>query len=71
MRFRFAAALVSALLPAALVAQTHPNVAPGTPSPDPRVGLKAGITDAAQAAWNLRLVSNTPAAEPFRAAPGD
>jgi hypothetical protein len=70
-RFPFAAALASVLLPAALVAQTHPNVAPGTPSPDPRVGLKAGITDAAQAAWNLRLVSNTPAAEPFRAAPGD
>ena len=70
-RFPFAAALASVLLPAALAAQTHPNVAPGTPSPDPRVGLKAGITDAAQAAWNLRLVSNTPAAEPFRASPGD
>ena len=30
------------------------------PSPDPRVGLKAGLRDAAEAAWNLRLVSNTP-----------
>ncbi len=64
-------ARASVLLPAALHAQAHRNVAPGTPSPDPRVGLRAGITDAGEAAWNLRLVSNTPAAEPFRVAPGD
>jgi len=71
-RFPIAAALVTVLLPAALFAQAHPNVAPGTPSPDPRVTLKAGITDAGQAAWNLRLVSNTPAPDPFRpATPGD
>jgi len=29
------------------------------PSPDPRVGLRAGLWDAGQAAWNLRLVSAT------------
>jgi len=29
------------------------------PMPDPRVGLKAGRMDAGEAAWNLRLVSNT------------
>ena len=29
------------------------------PSPDPRVGLKAGRDDAGEAAWNMRLVSNT------------
>jgi hypothetical protein len=29
------------------------------PSPDPRVGLTAGLWDAGQAAWNLRLVSTT------------
>jgi hypothetical protein len=29
------------------------------PSPDPRIGLRAGLWDAAQAAWNLRLVSST------------
>lgn len=29
------------------------------PSPDPRVGLHAGLWDAGQAAWNLRLASNT------------
>jgi hypothetical protein len=59
------------LLPSALLAQQHPNIAPGAPSPDPRVGLKAGIRDAAEAAWNIRLVSNTPAAAPFAVAPGD
>ena len=35
------------------------------PSPDPRVGLKAGLRDAGEAAWNMRLVSNTPPAEKF------
>lgn len=35
------------------------------PSPDPRVGLKAGLTDAGWAAWNLRLVSNTMSPPPF------
>jgi hypothetical protein len=29
------------------------------PSPDPRVGLRAGLMDAAQAAWNLKLLSAT------------
>jgi len=32
---------------------------PGAPNPDPRVGLRAGVWDAAQAAWNMRLVSTT------------
>jgi hypothetical protein len=35
------------------------------PSPDPRVGLRAGKTDAAQAIWNLRLVSSTPPSPQF------
>ena len=30
------------------------------PSPDPRVGLRAGLFDAGEAAWNLRLLSATP-----------
>ncbi len=30
------------------------------PLPDPRVGLKAGIQDAGEAIWNLRMVSHTP-----------
>jgi hypothetical protein len=35
------------------------------PSPDPRVGLRAGMWDAAQAAWNMRLVSTTRPPEKF------
>jgi hypothetical protein len=34
-----------------------------TPSPDPRVGLAAGRWDAAQAAWNMRMISTTPPSE--------
>jgi hypothetical protein len=40
-----------------------PSAAP--PSPDPRVGLKAGLFDAGTAAWNMRLVSTTPPPEKF------
>ena len=35
------------------------------PSPDPRVGLRAGLFDAAEAMWNLRVVSSTPPTERF------
>src|SRR5216117_235380 len=43
------------------------------PSPDPRVGLRAGWMNAAQAAWNIRLVSTTPPSPDFinRSTPGD
>ena len=33
------------------------------PSPDPRVGLKAGLQDAGEAAWNIRKISHTPPPE--------
>jgi hypothetical protein len=36
------------------------------PSPDPRVGLRAGLMDAAEASWNLRVVSRTPPPANFR-----
>jgi hypothetical protein len=35
------------------------------PSPDPRVGLKAGLHDAGEAIWNMRLLSETPAPANF------
>jgi hypothetical protein len=35
------------------------------PRPDPRIGLRGGKTDAAEAIWNLRLVSSTPPSEQF------
>ena len=52
------------------VATTAPSMAPEPlrvtpPSPDPRVGLEAGLFDAAEATWNLRVVSSTPPAGPF------
>lgn len=37
----------------------------GPPTPDPRIGLKAGLFDAGKAAWNLRLVSETPPPREF------
>jgi hypothetical protein len=42
-----------------------PTMAVAAPSPDPRVGLRAGLFDAGVAAWNLRLVSTTPPAAKF------
>ena len=35
------------------------------PTPDPRVGLKAGMFDADEAIWNMRMLSTTPPEEPF------
>jgi hypothetical protein len=35
------------------------------PSPDPRVGLAPGDTNAGVASWNMRLVSNTPPSADF------
>jgi LVIVD repeat len=46
-------------------APAKPIVSATAPSPDPRVGLAPGRWDAAQAAWNVRLVSTTPPWEKF------
>jgi hypothetical protein len=35
------------------------------PNPDPRVGLRAGLHDAGEAVWNLRVISETPSPEQF------
>ncbi|CAN5860055.1 hypothetical protein BH23GEM9_BH23GEM9_09500 [soil metagenome] len=44
---------------------TPVGMSTAAPSPDPRVGLRAGVTDAGEAAWNVRLISNTPSPEGF------
>jgi hypothetical protein len=50
---------------------TSGDVAPTTdrtataPTPDPRLRLRAGLMDAEQAVWNLRLLSNTPPPSDF------
>jgi hypothetical protein len=46
--------------PAVMPAPVTPIVSAIAPTPDPRVGLRPGRWDAAQAAWNVRLVSTTP-----------
>jgi hypothetical protein len=53
-------------VPAVMPAPVKPIVSATAPTPDPRVGLKPGYWDAAQAAWNLRMVSTTPSDEKFR-----
>ena len=75
-RPRFASLVLAAFAVAACA--TSPSMSPtGAPSPsvtmsggmdpahDPRVGLKAGLWDAAQAAWNIKLVSTTKPSEKF------
>jgi hypothetical protein len=46
-------------------AGSNSNMSAGEPTPDPRVGLRAGKFDAASAAWNMRLVSSTQPTEKF------
>ena len=46
--------------PAVMPPPVQPIVSSTKPDPDPRVGLAAGRWDAAQAAWNMRLISTTP-----------
>src|SRR3979411_170347 len=36
------------------------NMSTVAPNPDPRVGLRAGLMNAAEASWNLRVLSKTP-----------
>ncbi|HWK12346.1 MAG TPA: hypothetical protein VNR64_19950, partial [Vicinamibacterales bacterium] len=48
--------------PAVMPAPVNPIVSETTPTPDPRVGLKAGWWDAGEAAWNMRMISTTPPA---------
>jgi hypothetical protein len=64
-------AIATLITPVAAAAQAQAAVAP--PAPDRRVGLKAGWFNAAEAAWNMRLVSNTPPSPDFvnRSEPGD
>ena len=53
----------------AMVTVNAPEVAPlkeaMVPTPDPRVGLGAGLFDAEEAVWNLEVLSQTPPPEKF------
>jgi hypothetical protein len=50
-----------------------PDMSTSAPSPDPRVGLRAGWFDAGEATWNLQAVSHTKPSEKFinPSTPGD
>jgi len=58
-------ALVASLAACASSGGGAANNSTVAPTPDPRVGLKAGRYDAGQAQWNMRLVSNNPSPSPF------
>ena len=85
MRTSVLALLLAALLTGALSCGTteestrgeelqHTELVPLTelerPSPDPRVGLAAGLFDAEEAIWNLNMLSSTPPPEDFIASFG-
>jgi len=67
------AALALALGAGACATSSKVNMSTTAPNPDPRVGLRAGWMNAAEASWNVKLVSTTPPSEHFinRANPGD
>jgi hypothetical protein len=67
---RFAAPVLSLSLAAGLLAVTacaHSTSSMSTtaPNPDPRIGLRAGVMDAGEAIWNLKLLSKNPPSEHF------
>ena len=45
--------------------RTPPGLQVNPPTPDPRVGLAAGMFDAGEASWNLELLSTAPPPEEF------
>ncbi|HEY2806605.1 MAG TPA: DUF4398 domain-containing protein [Gemmatimonadales bacterium] len=82
LRFRLAPLLAAALLAACSHSTSmsrtsgpspRPDMSMSPPSPDPRVGLRAGWMDAGEASWNLQVVSRTPPSAQFYNAstPGD
>ncbi|MHB1073705.1 MAG: LVIVD repeat-containing protein [Gemmatimonadaceae bacterium] len=46
-------------------APTPVSMPTAAPTPDPRVGLRAGLFDAAEAVWNMRVLSKTPPSPRF------
>ena len=60
----FAALLISAAGCASTSTGANASMS-SAPVPDPRVGLRAGLMDAAEAQWNMRVVSKTPPSEKF------
>jgi hypothetical protein len=61
----FAAALAPATFQAQASANPAVDMSLSPPTPDPRVGLRAGAYDAAEAIWNLKVLSETRPSEKF------
>ncbi|CAN5825202.1 hypothetical protein BH23GEM8_BH23GEM8_02460 [soil metagenome] len=59
-----AACAPAATMPAGSMSPASMSTQP--PSPDPRVGLRAGLMDAGEAFWNMRMVSQTPPPAAFQ-----
>ena len=74
-RFPFALPLLAFAFAACASSGSHASYSSSTtpPSPDPRIGLRAGWMDAQEAFWNIRLVSATEPSPDFinRTTPGD
>ena len=58
-------AFVHRTLALALLATAALSRSSSSQTPDPRVGLRAGLMDAAEATWNLGVVSKTPPSGKF------
>ena len=65
--------LAIGLVVAACASGAKLDMSPTAPSPDRRIGLRAGWMNAAEATWNLRLVTAAPKPAQFTNAsdPGD
>jgi hypothetical protein len=61
----FAATFAPSTFQAQTAANPAVDMSLSPPSPDPRVGLRPGLYDAAQAIWNLRVLSETKPSEKF------
>ncbi len=67
-------ALVALAIPLAVAPlAAQQRIAPDAPTPDPRVGLKAGWFDAGEAIWNMQRISHTKPSSDFTnpSTPGD
>jgi hypothetical protein len=63
---RIALALLAVASSAAAAQKTDiPNPLIAAPTPDPRIGLKAGLQDAGTAIWNMKLVAHVPQPQGF------
>jgi hypothetical protein len=67
---RFATRVLSLSLAAGLLivtacAHSTSSMSATAPNPDPRIGLRAGVMDAGEAIWNLKLLSKNPPSAQF------